>query len=68
MFGWMVQGIFDNESYSNALCASRTFGLKGEITDEFGKYVLATGEGIIFYNILENGDVTLFNWPVAVKN
>lgn len=47
MFGWMVQGIFDNESYSNALCASRTFGLKGEITDEFGKYVLATGEGII---------------------
>jgi len=68
MFGWMVQGIFDNESYSNALCASRTFGPKGEITDEFGKYVLATGEGIIFYNILENGDVTLFNWPVAVKN
>jgi len=47
MFGWMVQGIFDNESYSNALCASRTFGPKGEITDEFGKYVLATGEGII---------------------
>lgn len=48
----MVYGIFDNESYSNALCASRTFGPKKEVLNEFGKYVLATGEGINILRII----------------